>query len=119
MPATMLDRSAASGMQKFVMADGHHSNPSCNIRQPVTAGIISGETLDLHCMDNPGNKTLPLFPISEMRRLGMIVRYSTSEISFENNPGVWHKMPTSSKGLMLIPLTEEAVERYTPGQASH
>ena len=96
----------------FRLGDGHAEKASVTIRQPVTAGLLQGQTLDLHCIDKKGNDTLPLFPISEMRRLGMIVDFEQSSISFKSQPGKWHKMPTTSKGLMLIPLTKEAVEKF-------
>ena len=47
-----------------------------------------------------------------MRRLGMVVDFEESSVSFKNKPNEWHKLPTTSKGLMLIPLTKEAVDKY-------
>ena len=51
-----------------------------------------------------------------MRKTRMVVDYEENKVMFKNNPRVWHDLPTTSgeRGLMLIPLTEEAVERYTP-----
>ena len=34
---------------------------------------------------------------------------------FKDNPDVWHKLPTTKKGLMMIPLTKEACDRHTVG----
>ena len=46
----------------------------------------------------------------------MVVDYEENKVMFKDNPRVWHELPTTGgeRGLMLIPLTEEAVERYTP-----
>ena len=96
----------------FRLGDGHAEKASVTISQPVTAGLLKGQTLDLHCIDKRGNDTLPLFPISEMKRLGMVVDFEQSSISFKSQPGKWHKMPTTPKGLMLIPITKEAVEQF-------
>ena len=32
---------------------------------------------------------------------------------FKDNPDVWHELPTTKKGLMMIPLTQEACERHS------
>ena len=84
--------------------------------QPITAGILRGQEIDFHLIDTDGNETLPLYPIPEMRKTRMVVDYEENKVMFKDNPRVWHELPTTGgeRGLMLIPLTEEAVERYTP-----
>ena len=31
---------------------------------------------------------------------------------FKDNPNVWHELPTTKKGLKMVPLTKEACERH-------
>ena len=107
-----LEPTVTESTKTFRLGDGHAERATVSIHQPVTAGLLKGETLDLHCIDKKGNETLPLFPISEMRRLGMLVDFEENSISLKKSPGISHKMPTTSKGLMLIPLTKEAVEKF-------
>ena len=63
-----------------------------------------------------GNDTLTLRPISDMRKHRMVVDYEANSVSFKDKPDVWHKLPTTKKGLLLMPLTEEAVERFREEQ---
>ena len=48
----------------------------------------------------------------------MIVDFHANRVMFKDNPDVWHELPVTDPGnpraLMLIPLTQEAVERYSP-----
>ena len=46
----------------------------------------------------------------------MVVDYEENKVMFKDNPGVWHELPTTGgdRGLMRIPLTQEAVEKYSP-----
>ena len=48
----------------------------------------------------------------------MVVDYEENKVMFKDNPGVWHELPTTGgeRGLILIPLTQEAVEKYSPEQ---
>ena len=75
--------------------------------------------MDMHCIDKEGNDTLPLFPITEMRKLGMIVDYGEDSISFKTNPSKWRKLPRTKKGLLLPPLAEEAVARFQDGEEAN
>ena len=51
-----------------------------------------------------------------MRKTRMVVDYEENKVMFKDNPDVWHELPTTGgdRGLMLIPLTKEAVEKYSP-----
>ena len=82
----------------------------------MTAGLLKGKTLDLHCIDKKGDDTLTLLPISDLRRHRMVVDYEANSVLFKDRPDAWHRLPTSKKGLLLLPLTEEAVERFKEDQ---
>ena len=42
----------------------------------------------------------------------MVVDYEENKVMFKDNPDVWHTLPTTKKGLMMIPLTKEACGRH-------
>ena len=42
----------------------------------------------------------------------MVVDYEDDKVMFKDNPDVWHELPTTKKGLMMVPLTKEACERH-------
>ena len=46
----------------------------------------------------------------------MVVDYEQNMVMFKDHPDVWHQLPTTGgeRGLMLIPLAREAVEKYPP-----
>ena len=101
--------------KRFKFGDGGASEIKNKIDQPITSGILAGTTLPLHLVDKEGNTTLPLFPISEMRQQGMVIDYSENKVSFKTNPNKWYKLPTTGAGgtgLMMIPLTAEACEKF-------
>lgn len=52
------------------------------------------------------------YPVSEMRRKRMVVDFEDSKVLFKDRPEHWHKLPTTEKGLLLLPLTKAAVEHY-------
>ena len=66
----------------------------------------------MHLIDKEGNDTCPLLSINDLRRLRMVIDYEEGKVMFKDSPDVWHKLPTTKKGLMMIPLTKEACERY-------
>ena len=68
--------------------------------------------MNMHLIDSVGNDTSPLFSIDEMRRLRMVVDYEENKVMFKDNPDVWHVLPVTKKGLMMMPLTKEACERH-------
>ena len=103
--------------KKFKCGDGGEDTVRKMIDQPVTAGILKGSSIPLHVVDKPGNKTLPLFPISEMGKRRMVVDYAENRVSFKNEPHKWYHLPTTGKdgeGLMMLLLTQEAVDKFTP-----
>ena len=67
----------------------------------------------MRLIDKAGNDTCPLLSINDLRRLRMVIDYEEGTVMFNGAPDIWHKLPTTKKGLMMmIPLTEEACERY-------
>ena len=46
----------------------------------------------------------------------MVVDHEENKVMIKDEQHVWHELPTTGgdKGLMLIPLRKEAVEKYTP-----
>ena len=66
----------------------------------------------MHLIDKEGNDTCPLLSINDLRRLRMVVDYEDSKVMFKDSPEVWHKLPTTKKGLMMMHLTKEACEKY-------
>ena len=73
----------------------------------------------MHLVDRAGNDTSPLFSIDEMRRLRMVVDYEENKVMFKDNPDVWHVLPTTKKGLMMIPLTKEACGKNMQSYRCH
>ena len=63
-------------------------------------------------IDKAGNDSCPVLSINELRRLRMAVDYEEGKVMFKDKPDIWHELPTTKKGLMMIPLTKEACERY-------
>ena len=84
--------------------------------QPITAGILQGLEVDFHLIDKEGNETLRLYPTTELRKNKMVVEYEVNKAMLKDKPDAWHDLPTigGPRGLMLIPLTQEAVDWYTP-----
>ena len=85
------------------------------VEQPVTAGLLSGQSLSMHLIEKAGNDTCPLLSINDLRRLRIVIDYDEGKVMFKDSPEVWHKLPTTRKGLTMIPLTKEACERHTVG----
>ncbi len=81
------------------VAADHIRNPS---RRPI----------GLHIIDTPNNHTPPLYPITEMKKRKLIVDYDEDKMCFNDDPTKWYKLPTQKKGLLLIPMTKEACEKF-------
>ena len=92
--------------RRFRVGDGNSEAATNKMTQPITAGILQGQKVDFHLIGKKGNETLPLYPITEMRKTRMVVDYESNKVMFKDSPGVWHTLPTTGgeKGLMLIPL---------------
>ena len=98
--------------RRFRFADGRVDEAQKVVEQPVTSGILAGISLEMQLIDRAGNDTCPLLSINDMRQLRMVVDYEDSKIMFKDEPTVWHTLPTTKKGLMMVPLTKEACERH-------
>ena len=98
--------------RRFKFADGRVDEAGKVVEQPVTSGLLAGKTLSMHLIDKEGNDTCPLLSINDLRRLRIVVDYEESKIMFKDSPDVWHKLPTTKKGLMMMPLTKEACEKF-------
>ena len=50
-----------------------------------------------------------------MRKPRMVIDYEDNKVMFKDKPNIRHNLPTTGgdRGLMLIPLTKEAVEIYS------
>ena len=101
--------------RRFRFADGSIDEAQKVVEQPITVGLLVGRSLSMHLIDKAGNDTCPLLSINDLRRLRMVVDYEEGKVMFKDNPDVWHKLPTTKKGLMMIPLTKEACDRHTVG----
>ena len=92
--------------RRFRVANGGISESQKMLEMPSTSGLLTGETINMHLIDTAGNRTAPLLGIDEMRRLRMVIDYEENKVMFKDNPDVWHKLPVSRKGLLLLPLTK-------------
>ena len=61
-------------------------------------------------LDQPGNSTAPLLYIGDLASLGAVLDLANSSISIRGRPPV--RVPQSSTGLIIIPVTRGAVERW-------
>ena len=82
------------------------------VNQPITSGLLSGTSLNMHLIDRQGNETSPLFSIDDQRRHRMVIDCEENNVMFKDRPDEWHTLPTTKKGLMMIPLTKEACEKH-------
>ena len=99
--------------RRFRFADGRVDSAQKVVEQPITAGLLAGKTIKTHLIDRAGNDTCPLLSIHDMRMLRMVTDHEDNKVMFKDYPDVWHELPTTKKGLMMIPLTEEACERHS------
>ena len=98
----------------FRFADGRTDEAQNMVEQPITAGLLTGKSINMHLLDRQGNETSPLFSIDDQRRHRMVVDYEENKVMFKDRPSEWHTLPTTKKGLMMIPLTKEACDRHDP-----
>ena len=111
------DPSIRSSDRCFRFADGRTNEAQNMIEQPITAGLLKGKTINMHLIDRSGNETSPLFSIDDQRRHRMVVDYEENKVMFKDKPEEWHTLPTTKKGLMMIPLTKEACDRQVTSTA--
>ena len=88
------------------------------VEQPITEGLLKGKTLNMHLIDRAGNETSPLFSIDDQRRSRMVVDFEENKVMFKDKPDVWHTLPVTKKGLMMIHLTKEACDRHMTSQSA-
>ena len=96
----------------FRFADGRTDEAQSMVNQPITSGLLSGTSLNMHLIDRQGNETSPLFSIDDQRRHRVVIDYEENKVMFKDRPDEWHTLPTTKKGLMMIPLTKEACEKH-------
>ena len=96
----------------FRFADGRTDEAQSMINQPITSGLLSGTSINMHLIDREGNETSPLFSIDDQRRHRMVIDYEMNKVMFKDRPEEWHTLPTTKKGLMMIPLTKEACDKH-------
>ena len=104
--------------RRFRFADGSTDEAQTVVEQPITVGLLTGKYLSMHLIDKTGNDTCPLLSLNDLRRLRMVVDYEEGHIRCKDNPDVWHQLPTTKTGLMMIPLTKEACNRHGVGVPS-
>ena len=104
--------------RRFRFADGRVDAAQKVVEQPITSGLLAGKTIKMHLIDRAGNDTCPLLSIHDMRILRMVTDHEDNKVMFKDNPDVWHELPTTKKGLMMIPLTKEACERHNKKSSS-
>ena len=95
--------------RSFKFGEGSSESTKVKITQPVTAGPLSGESLDFHLVDTPNNDTPPLIGVDFLKKKKAVVDFDEGRIKFKGDAdSSWHKLPRSERGLLLVPLTEEA-----------
>merc|ERR1712242_45136 len=104
--------------RRFRFADGRVDAAQKVVEQPITSGLLAGKTIKMHLIDRAGNDTCPLLSIHDMRILRMATDHEDNKVMFKDNPDVWRGLPTTKKGLMMIPLTQEACERHNKKSSS-
>merc|ERR1712197_237540 len=109
----------STSVRRFKFAGARVDEAQKAIEQPIAAGLLSGESVTMRLIDKVGNDACPLLSINELRRLRMVIDYEEGKVMFKNNQDVWHTLPTTKKGLMMIPLTKEACERYNMTRLHH
>ena len=99
--------------RSFSFGDGHGESTRVKITQPVTAGPFSGEKIDLHVVDTPNNETPPLIGVDYLTEKKAVVDFEEGLIKFKTEKHAkWKRLPRSERGLLLVPLTEEAQQRH-------
>ena len=98
--------------RRFRFADGRVDEAQKVVEQPITSGLLAGKSIQMYLIDKAGNDSCPLLSINDLRRLRMVIDYEEGKVMFKDNPDVRHELPTTQKGLMMIPLTKEACNRH-------
>ena len=94
-------------------ADGGRAKPSFNLQQPITAGLLKGQQMDFQLLDRDNCHIPPLVSVNQMRENQMVVDFEEGKVQFKRTaPGKWYKLPQTAGGLLMIPITAEAAERF-------
>ena len=84
--------------------------------QEFAYGLLAGECISLHLLDQPGISTAPLISINDLASMGAILDLANSTISIRGRPPT--RLPRSKTGLTIIPVTRSAVERWDKRMAA-
>ena len=98
--------------RRFRFADGRVDKAQKVVEEPITSGLLAGKSIHMRLIDKAGNDTCPLLSINDLRRLRMVIDYEEGKVMCKDNHDIWHELPTTKKGSMMIPLTKEACERH-------
>ena len=74
--------------RQFKFADGRVDEAQKAIQQPITSGLLAGESVTMHLIDEAGNDTCPLLSITELRRLRMVIDYEEGKVMFKDKPDI-------------------------------
>ena len=96
--------------KKFGFANGLSHRCVFQVEQEFPYGLLAGETVTFQILDQPGNSTAPLLSISDLSSLGAVLDLSNSSISIRGRPPV--RVPQTSTGLIILPVTKGAVARW-------
>ena len=112
------DPSVRGSDRCFRFADGRTDEAQNMVEQPITAGLLKGKSINMHLISRSGSEASPLFSADDQRRHRMVVDYEENKVMFKDRPEEWHTLPTTKKGLMMIPLTKEASARHMTSTTS-
>ena len=108
------DMTMVPSHKRFKFGDGRGDACSGLISQPIDCGPLQGERVGLHLIDREGNMTPALAGMDFLRKHGLIVDFEAGlvQFKFSSDPQKWHRLPRSQKGLLMLPLTKEARDRW-------
>jgi hypothetical protein len=98
---------------RFRFANGDRQESSCQINLRPIDGPCEGRELEFHVTRDAGEKlntTPPLVPINWARKHRVIVDYEKDQMVYKDNPTQIYKLPRNHCGLLMVPLTPQAVE---------
>ena len=76
---------------------------------------MAGEQITFQILDQPGNSTAPLLSITDLASLGAVMNLADGTMSIRGRAP--RKMPRTTTGLTLIPVTKAACERWETGDS--
>ena len=75
---------------------------------------MEGERIPFHVVHIEGNKAPALLGMDWLMKYKCVIDYHLGKISFKDDPNgkhIWYRLPRTEKGLLLMPLTQAAVDR--------